>query len=80
MPRYLDAHPLGGLDEKTLKQLQNSPPDEFGIKHVNIFYNKSENKSFCLLDAPNKEAVEKHHEKAGFKCDWIIEVESTSEL
>jgi hypothetical protein len=55
-------------------------PDEFGIKHVNIFYNKSENKSFCLLDAPNKEAVEKHHEKAGFKCDWIIEVESTSEL
>jgi hypothetical protein len=34
---------------------------------------------FCLLDAPNKEAVEKHHgNKYGIKCDWIMEVKTTA--
>jgi hypothetical protein len=41
-------------------------------------YNKEEDKCFCLLDAPNKEAVEKHHNKAGVKCDWKTEVETTA--
>ena len=32
-----------------------------------------ENKLFCILDAPNKDAVNKHHQKFGLKCDWITE-------
>jgi hypothetical protein len=40
-------------------------------------YNEKENKLFCLLDAPNKEAISKHHAKAGVKCDWIVEVKAT---
>ncbi|HEY9387765.1 MAG TPA: nickel-binding protein [Nitrososphaeraceae archaeon] len=32
--------------------------------------------SFCLLDAPSREAVEKHHEKINVKCDWITEVKT----
>ena len=36
-------------------------------------------KVFCLLDAPNKEAVKKHHEKKyAVKCEWIIEVKTTA--
>jgi Protein of unknown function (DUF4242) len=31
---------------------------------------------FCVLDAPNEEAVRKPHEKANVKCEWIIEVET----
>ncbi len=27
---------------------------------------------------PSKEAVAKHHEKHGFKCDWITEVKTTT--
>ena len=77
MPRFLDAHTLGGMDEAILEQLQKAPKDEFGVTHVNILYNKAENKAFCLLDAPNKEAVEKHHAKGGLKPDWIIEVKTT---
>jgi hypothetical protein len=34
---------------------------------------------FCLLDAPNRHAVEKHHFKLGVKCDWITAVKMTSE-
>lgn len=78
MPRYLDVHPLENLSEETLKGLQNSATDEFGITHANIIYNKDEDRCYCLLDAPSKEAVEKHHHKAGIKCDWITEVKSTA--
>lgn len=36
-------------------------------------------KIFCLLDAPNKEAIEKHHEKKyGIKCEWIMKVKTTA--
>lgn len=62
MPKFLDSHSVGGLPEEALKKLQNAPEDEFGVTHVNIIYNRAENKAFCLLDAPSREAVEKHHE------------------
>ncbi|HEY1247835.1 MAG TPA: nickel-binding protein [Nitrososphaera sp.] len=78
MPTYLDAHDLGNVTEEQLKQTQNAPINEFGVIHDNILYNKEENKAFCILDAPNKEAVEKTHQKLGIKCDWITEVKITA--
>jgi hypothetical protein len=39
---------------------------------------EEEDKFFCLLDAPSKDAVIKHHEKHGFKCDWVTEVKTTA--
>ena len=78
MPTYLDAHSLDNVTEEQLKKAQNMPKDEFGITHKNIMYNKNENKAYCLLDAPSKEDVRKHHEKHGMRCDWIMEVNTTS--
>ncbi len=78
MPTYLDAHDLGNATEEQLKQVQNAPKDEFGVTHKNILYNKEENKAFCILDAPNKDAVEKTHEQFGMKCNWITEVKTTA--
>ena len=78
MPRYLDVHPLGNFSEETLNKLQKLPKDEFGVTHINMMYSKEEDRFFCLLDAPNKEAVKNHHEKAGVKCEWITEVKTTS--
>ncbi|MFL6361706.1 MAG: ferritin-like domain-containing protein [Nitrososphaeraceae archaeon] len=51
MPKFLDVHPLKGFEEETLRKLQTSPVDEFGIKHVNIMYNQEEDRFYCLLDA-----------------------------
>ena len=76
MPRYLDAHKMSGFDEEKLKQARNSPMDEFGVTHSDILYNKEEDKLYCILDAPDKQSVEKHHEKFGIKCDWITEVKT----
>lgn len=78
MTLFIDEHPMGTFDEKTLNELQNSPRDEFGITHKNILYNEDEDKIFCILDAPNKETVDKHHNKAGLKCESITEVKSTA--
>ena len=60
------------------RQARDSPKDEFGVSHHDILYNKEEDKLYCILDAPNKESVEKHHQKFGIKCDWITEVKSVS--
>jgi hypothetical protein len=65
---------MSGFDEEKLKQAKNSPKDEFGVTHSDILYNKEEDKLYCILDAPDKQSVEKHHEKFGIKCDWITEV------
>jgi hypothetical protein len=78
VPRFLDVHPMKGLDEDILKKLQDSPLDEFSAIHLNILYNPEAHKCFCLLEAPTKQAVEKHHEKIGIKCEWITEVNTTA--
>jgi len=79
MPKYLDEHQMNPFTAEQLRELQNAPPDEFGVTHHDVLFSEEKNKIWCVLDAPNKEAVEKHHEKAGLKCDWIREVESTRE-
>jgi hypothetical protein len=78
MPKFLDVHPLKDVEEETLRKAQKMPKDEFGITHDNMMYNKEEDRWYCLLDAPNKEAVEKHHQKAGITCEWIKEVKTTA--
>ena len=78
VPKFLDVHTLNRLDEETIRKLQSSPVDEFGIKPLNLMYNQQEDIFYCLLDAPNKQAVENHHNKHGFKCEWITEVRTTA--
>lgn len=76
LPKFLDVHSLKDVDDETLRKLQESPVDEFGVTHDNMMYNRVD-KMYCLLDAPNKDAVIKHHEKYGFKCEWIMEIKTT---
>ena len=77
MPKYIDHHPMGKFSPEQLKGLQNAPKDEFGVTHHDILYNKESDQVYCVLDAPDEEAVKKHHENAGVSCDWVQEVKST---
>jgi len=77
MPKYIDSHPLGALTPETLRKLQHAPKDEFGVTHHDILFNAKSDKAFCVLNAPNADAVRKHHENAGIHCDFVEEVEST---
>jgi hypothetical protein len=78
MPKFLDVHPMKGTTEETLRQLQKLPKDEFGVTHINILFNPEADRVFCILDAPDKSAIEKHHQKIGIKCEWIIQVDATA--
>ena len=73
MPIFLDVHKIPSLD-KDIQELIDLPKDELGVTHINIFYNREADLCYCLLEAPRKEAVEKHHAKINAKCDWINEV------
>lgn len=77
MPMFIDVHPMKPFTEDALNKLQSEPPDEFGVTHHDILFSEKDDKIYCVLNAPNAEAIEKHHEKAGIKCDWIHEVNST---
>ena len=77
IPIFLDVHPVAGRTKADFERIQKGPRDKFGVIHLNLFYNISEDRWFCLHDAPSKEAVRKHHEGAGLKCDWIIQVKMT---
>ena len=78
MPKFIDSHPLKGASPETLKKLQNAPKDEFGVTHLNLIYSKDDDIMYCFLEAPDKEAVKKHHDKFGYKCEYILEVDSTA--
>lgn len=78
MARFLDTHEIGSVTEDQLKKLQGSPPDEFGVIYINMLYNYEANIMYCILEAPSKEAVEKHHTKFGTTCDWITEIKTTA--
>ena len=76
MPKFIDTHEMNPLTAQQLREAQSAPADEFGVTHHDILFSEKENKIWCVLDAPSKEAVEKHHAKVGMKCQAIHEVRS----
>lgn len=74
LPIFIDGHTMNNLNPQDLEIAVNSPRDNFGVTHLEVFYNKNEDKLYCVLDAPDEEAVWKHHEALGLKCDFITTV------
>ena len=68
MAIFLDVRSMGRTSKETLGQFQVSPNDEFGASHVNILFNPEADKVYCIIDTPNKDTVEKNHDKPGIKC------------
>ena len=77
MPKFIDVHLMKPFNAKQLKALQDAPADEFGVTHHDILYNEGEDRIYCVLDAPNAEAIHKHHQKVGITCEGVQEVSTT---
>jgi hypothetical protein len=63
------------------KELSNSPkPPQGGIRRYDQEYAllQEANLLYCIIDAPNKDAISKLYQKFGSKCDWITEVKTTA--
>jgi Protein of unknown function (DUF4242) len=67
---YVPRLPLSGkIYGGYLKKSQQESRDELGVKVLKTFYDLDSGTMFCLIDAPDKYAVERHHSKFRMKCD-----------
>lgn len=68
MPRFIDHHaqlPVPPPDQLAmLRERVNGPPDERGVKGINIFFAK-DGSGYCLFEAPDAAAVVRTHEASG---------------
>jgi len=79
MPRFMDFHPDLKLPPDAINQLREGAvahtQDEFGVRQVELYHNE-EGRVYCLLDAPDAEAVRKHHAALGVPCGEVHQVNS----
>lgn len=79
MPRFMDYHPDLKLSPQALAQLRSDAQaysyDEFSVRQVELFHDR-EGHVYCLLEAPDAEAVRKHHAALGVPCGEVHQVDS----
>jgi hypothetical protein len=66
-------HLPGEAIEQITRDTKDAKADEFGVRQVELFHNP-DGKVYCLLEAPDAEAVRKHHEAIGVPCGDVHEV------
>jgi hypothetical protein len=78
MARFMDVHV--GLKGITADQLKATHAEDLaieeaeGVHFIQAWADPTSGKVFCLSEGPNKEAVQRVHERAGHKADEIYEV------
>jgi hypothetical protein len=77
MAQFMDFHDDLKLPDQAIQQItqdtKDKRADEFGVRQVELFHN-TDGKVYCLLEAPDAEAVRKHHEALGVPCGDVHEV------
>jgi hypothetical protein len=78
MPTFMDFHDDLKLPAEAVLQIatesKEGKVDQFGVHQAELFHN-SEGKVYCLLDAPDADAVRRHHEALGVPCGEVHEVQ-----
>ena len=79
MPIYMDRHNTEGLTREDIvashvKDL--AIQGRYGVRFITYWHDEVTSKAFCLVDAPNKDALQKVHDEAhGGIANEIIEVD-----
>ena len=77
MARFMDYHDDLRLPREVVDQLRqetkDGKTDQFGVRQVELFHNE-EGKVYCLLEAPDAEAVRQHHAALGVDCGDVHQV------
>jgi hypothetical protein len=77
MPRFMDYHDDLKLPDEAIQQItqdtKDGKADQFGVRQVELFHN-SEGNVYCLLEAPDADAVRNHHAALGVPCGDVHEV------
>jgi hypothetical protein len=79
MPKFMDFHPDLKLPKEAVDQItadtKAEKADQFGVRQIELFHN-AHGQVYCLLEAPDAEAVRKHHEALGVPCGEVHAVNS----
>jgi hypothetical protein len=77
VPKFMDVHDDLKLPGEAIQQIaqdtKDAKADKFGVRQIELFHNP-EGKVFCLLEAPDAEAVRSHHAALGVPCGDVHEV------
>lgn len=78
MPEFMDVHTaMKGVTAEALNEAHNADlaiQDEEGVNFKHAWADPESGMVFCLSEAPNAEAVQRIHERAGHPADHIYEV------
>ena len=79
MPRFMDFHPDLKLPEEAIAQIaedaRQARSDQFGVRQLELYYNDG-GQVYCLLEAPDEQAVRDHHAAFGVPCGDVHQVDS----
>ena len=71
MARFMDFHEDLKLPQEAIDQIaqgtRDGATDEFGVRQVELYHN-ADGKVYCLLEAPDEEAIRNHHAALGVPC------------
>src|SRR5205823_3390808 len=81
MPIYMDVHNVPGVKARDVAEAHQKDllhQQEYGCRAITYWVDEKRETIFCLVEAPDKEAVEEMHRNAhGLIPNKIIEVSST---
>lgn len=66
MPLYMDTHDTTEMPQelrrKVESRIHSGERDEYGVVDRGVIIDKDAGTMHCVLDAPNRDAVKRHHE------------------
>lgn len=82
MPQFMDVHTsMVGVTADQLLEAHNADlaiQDEEGVSFTHAWADPKTGHVFCLSEAPDAEAVQKIHERAGHRADEVHEITVTA--
>ena len=77
MPQFMDFHDDLKLPDEAIQQItqetKDGKYDQFGVRQIELFHNANGH-VYCLLEAPDADAVRSHHDALGVTCGDVHEV------
>jgi hypothetical protein len=78
MAIFMDFHPDLPLSGEDIAQIsddaRNKRADQFGVRQVELSHNVA-GQIYCLLEAPDEDAVRQNHAALGIDCGAVHQVE-----
>jgi hypothetical protein len=71
----MDFHPDLKLPQQAIDDIAKGADtaDQFGVRQIELYHNP-DGRVYCLLDAPDSQAVRDHHAALGVDCGEVHEV------